>query len=100
MDSLGDLRWIAEGFSKFLSDPKIKGLGIRNYQGDKGVRYSLFSLQFEVDFISETAYTIRVSNGREVNNEFQIPYIHSREIDYHAVFQNGCGLARKLTNCE
>ena len=100
MDSLGDLRWIAEGFSRFLSDPKIKGLGIRNHRGDKAVIYSISSLQFEVEFVNEMAYTIKVSNGREVNEEFQIPYIHSREIDYHAIFQNGCGLARRLTNSE
>jgi hypothetical protein len=98
MVSSGELRQIVEDFGRFLSNPKI--VGIKSSLGENIVNYSLSRFQFEIEFINEFNYTIEVSNKSKLKEEFQIPYIHSNEIDYHTIFQNGCGLARRLTNGE
>lgn len=96
--SAGNVELFGDEYSKFVSDPKNMGIGIKCRLNKNFVSYELGAFLFGVTFLNEEKYNVEVRNEETLEKEFPIPYIHSTEIDYHAIFQNACGLTKKLTD--
>jgi len=89
---------ITEEYYKYLGNIPLKVYSIPATKGQDSIAYNLGKFHFETHFIRKDLCQLIVTNGKTIEEEIPIPYIHSTEIDWQNFFLRTCSLAKKLTD--